>query len=405
MISLKEALQKIIDNTPVLNAIEIELLDALGYVLAEDVISDIDIPPFDKSAMDGYALRAADVEQAPVKLRIIEEIAAGIVPEKKIGPGQCAEIMTGAPVPEGADAVVMVEHTQKDKEKEYAIIERTIEKGKNICFKAEETKKGRIVLDAGQWLMPHHIGILASVGKSHLKVIRKPTFAVITTGSEIVEVDQIPAPGQIRNSNGYSLQSQIRQAGYRARYLGASLDEPESLKRVISSGLADDIVLLSGGVSMGNYDLVPQVLKDIGAEIIFHNIAIKPGKPALFAKLKHTLIFGVPGNPVATMVGFDKLILPPARKMAGEKVFFRPIITATLTKDLKVKTGRLGLRHARISYRDGKYLAEAAATHGSADLLSTSQSNGIILVPADVACIKAGDAVQIELWDTWWKSG
>jgi len=405
MISLEEALKKVIDNTPVLDAIEIELLDALGYVLAEDVTSDIDMPPFDKSAMDGYAVKAEDLKQVPAKLRIIEEIPAGEVPRKRIDSGQCAAIMTGAPLPEGADAVVMVEYTRKDDQGEWVTIERTIEKGVNICLRAEDIKKGQVVLEKGQRLMPYHIGILASVGKIRFKVIRKPTFAVITTGSEIVEVDRVPTYGKIRNSNAYSLQGQIKQAGYRARYLGISSDNIENLKQAINNALTDDIVLLSGGVSMGVYDLVPNALKELGAEIIFHHIAIKPGKPALFAKLKNSLVFGVPGNPVSTLIGFDKLILPAAGKMSGERIFFRPTLTATLTKDLKVKPGRLGLRHARISYRDGKYLAEAIPTHGSADLLSTAQSNGIVIIPADTTHIKAGETVHIELWEDWWKSG
>jgi len=403
MISLKEALEKVVDNTAMLESIEVGFMDALGYVLAEDVISDIDMPPFDKSAMDGYAVKTADVKQVPARLAVIEEIPAGKVPQKKVASGQCAAIMTGAPVPEGADTVVMIEYSRKDEREGYIIIEKGAGKGENICFQGEDIKKSQTVLRAGTRLMPQHIGILASVGKTRLRAIRKPTFAVITTGSEIVEADQIPAAGQIRNSNAYSLQAQIIQAGYHVRYLGISVDKPGNLRQAIGKALTDDITLLSGGVSMGNYDLVPQVLKEMGAEIIFHNVAIKPGKPVLFAKLDRSLIFGVPGNPISTLIGYDKLILPAARKMAGEKILFRPTITAVLESDLKVKPGRLGLRHAEIVHRDGKFYAEPVPTHGSADLLSTAQSNGIIIIPADTTHISAGDLVEAELWDGWWK--
>lgn len=403
IISLDQALQETIDNSPVLEVIEVELSNAQGHVLAEDVHSDMDMPPFNKSAMDGYALRAQDIAQAPAQLKVIEEIPAGKVPKKTIGAGQCAAIMTGAVVPDGADAVVKVEDTSKIDQAGFVTINKTVTKSKNICFQAEDIRQGQIVLNSGRKLMPQHIGILASVGKSRVKVIRKPSFAIVTTGSEIIEPDQTPKPGQIRNSNASSLMAQVAQAGYKKRYLGIVADEAGALKQTINEALNEDIVLLSGGVSMGNYDLVPAVVKELATEIIFHKIWIKPGKPLLFAKKDNRLIFGMPGNPVATLIGFETLILPVARKMAGESQCFKPTLTAELQKEMKIKTNRTWLQHAKITFRDGKFYAEATRTHGSADLLSTSESNGVIIIPADTGQPKVGQQVQIKLWDNWWE--
>ena len=400
MITLNEALEKIIENTDVLDPVELDLAESLGQVLAEDVQSDIDMPPFDKSAMDGYAVRAEDVQNVPAKLEIIEEIPAGTVPKKKLAPGQCAAIMTGAMIPEGADTVVMIEDTRKDSETGLAIIDKTVPNGKNICCKGEDVKKGQTVVFAGQKLMPQHIGVLASVGKVRVKVVRAPKFRIFTTGAEIVEAGQKPSAGQIRNSNGWSLSAQVTQAGYEANYSGIVSDKLDALINAIGQAGSDDIILLSGGVSMGRYDLVPQAVKDAGAEIIFHKIAVKPGKPILFAKLGGKLIFGVPGNPVSTLIGFETLILPAARKMAGEQNYFKPKVSARLVKEMKNKPGRLKIRHAKITYSDGEFQAEVVPTHGSADLLSTCASNGMVIIQPGIEHIKAGEKVEVILWSS-----
>jgi len=361
MISLNEALDKIIQHATVLDPIPLDLLDSLGYVIAEDVS----------------------------------------VPKKSIGPGRCSAIMTGAMLPRGADAVVMVEDTKKDNAG--VIIEKSVARGKNICFKGEDIQNQQRVISSGQKVMPQHIGILASVGKTRVKVIRKPKFKILTTGAEIVEADRKPAPGQIRNSNGWSLSAQVAQAGYQAVYAGIVADEVEALKNAINETNSADIILLSGGVSMGQYDLVPDAVEQAGAEIIFHKIAIKPGKPVLFAVLDHKLIFGVPGNPVSTLICFETLIIPAARKMAGEKNYLKPKLSARLIKDVNIKPGRLKLRHAKITSENGELLAEIVPTHGSADLLSTAASNGMVIIEPGATSIKAGDAVDVILWDQWWK--
>jgi molybdopterin molybdotransferase len=404
MITLDEVLEKIIENSDVLGAVEVDLAGSLGYVIAEDVLSDIDMPPFDKSAMDGYAVRAGDLQNVPAKLEVIEEIAAGSVPGKALASGQCAAIMTGAMTPEGADTVVMIEDTRKDDDTGAVMIEKSVPKGENICRKGEDIRKGQTVIFTGQKIMPQHIGILASVGKTRVKVVRKPKFRIFTTGAEIVEAGQTPSAGQIRNSNGWSLSAQVTQAGYEANYSGIVSDKLDALTNAISQAGPDDIILLSGGVSMGQYDLVPQAVEDAGAEIIFHKILIKPGKPVLFAKLGDKLIFGVPGNPVSTLIGFETLILPAARKMAGEKNYFKPKVTARLVKDIKTKPGRLKLRHAKITYSDGEFQAEVVSTHGSADLLSTCASNGMVIIQPDTQSMKAGEKVEVILWDQWWSN-
>ena len=315
MISMDEAIRIVLQHTSPIDVANVGLMDALGCTLAQDVRSDIDMPPFDKATMDGYAVVGNDVAVAcsedPAILDVIEEIPAGSVPQETVSPGHAARIMTGAPVPDGADTVVMVEDTVSERDGEGVRVLAPTEPGRNVAPLGEDVRRGQVVLEAGTWIRPPEIGILAAVGVVGVPVYRRPVVGVVATGSEIVEPGNSPAAGQIRNSNGYSMMAQALRSGAQTRYLGIVEDDEVALKNVISRGLDDcDVVLLSGGVSAGIYDLVQGAMRDCGVEIYFDRIRMKPGKPLTFGARGSKLVFGLPGNPVSAVVGLELLGRP-----------------------------------------------------------------------------------------------
>jgi len=394
MIYFDEALQIVLSSAVVITESEhVGLSRALGRILASDIISDMDIPPFDKSAMDGYACRAADLDRL---LKVIEVIPAGYRPQKVIGQGECSKIMTGAMVPEGADCVVMVEHTQEENG-----FVRVLKKGgpANISPRAEDLRQGDTVLSRGTRITPAEIAVLASVGCDSVPVVRRPVVGVLATGSELVEPCQKPTPVQIRNSNSYQLCAQIERAGCVSCYFGIAEDNPQIIDRMLKQALAkSDVVLLSGGVSMGDFDFVPEILRQNGVSLKFEKVAIKPGKPTVFGtsdgRPGARYFFGLPGNPVSTFVLFEVLVRPFLFKLMGSSDQ-RTRIMARLKKDLRRKKADR-LEHIPV-FLNADGLVDTINYHGSAHIHAYTRANGIIVIPQGVEEIKADSQVSVLL--------
>lgn len=395
-----EALDLVLRAAPVLPSEEVSYIEALGRVLQEEVRADADYPPFDKSLMDGYAVIAADLSAAPRRLRLQEEIPAGSDPARlrPLAPARASRIMTGAPLPPGSDAVLIVEQADPDPGDPGAVLAKaTVSLGDNVARRGSDVRQGDILLERGDLLGPAEIGVLATCGRTRLRVGRRPSLAVLATGDELVEPDRTPSAGHIRNSNGPLLLALAGQAGAIPRYLGIAGDRREALHEAIGRGLEADILALSGGVSMGAYDLVGETLRSLGVEILFERVAIKPGRPFTFGRRKDTLIFGCPGNPVSTYVIFQVFGRPAIRKMIG---FADPIpapVRGTLRGEVRQRPGRTGYYQARARLSDGGCVAEILPTSGSADFASCARGNALAIVPAEVSSMRAGDPIDILL--------
>ena len=383
----------------------VDLLAAAGRVLSEAVSADRDLPPFPRSTRDGYAVRSADLSQVPATLEVIGEIKAGEMLDKiprNIARGQTASIMTGAPVPAGADAVVMVEYSsQRGKQVE---ITRTVVAGENIVACGAEARAGSRLLDRGIRLSAAAVALAASVGKSKLQVYKRPRVAVLTTGDEIVDIDATPGPTQIRNSNSYSLAAQIRRAGGDAVRLPAAPDELQGLRRLIEEGLKSDLLLMTGGVSMGRYDLVEQALTELRAEFFFTGAKIQPGRPVVFGRCGAgasarekvvTYFFGLPGNPVSTMVTFELFARPMLEALAGQSPSKLAFLHARLKSEIRVKTGLKRFLPAVLSGEFEQSEVELVAWQGSGDIAATARANCYIVIPADRELISVGEWVAV----------
>jgi molybdopterin molybdotransferase len=383
----------------------VDLLLAAGRVLSEPVFADRNLPPFPRSTRDGYAVRAADVAPVPASLDVIAEIRAGESLEnipKLIGSGQAALIMTGAPVPSGADAVVMVEYTaQQGKRVE---ITRSITPGENVVPSGAEAKQGSVLVERGVRLNDAAIALAASAGQPRLLVYQRPQVAVLTTGDEIVDVGAIPGPTQIRNSNSYSLAVQIRNAGGEPVLLPIAPDEPLKLRVLIEEGLRSDLLLMTGGVSMGRYDLVEQVLEELKAEFFFTGAKIQPGRPIVFGKCgagaparesTGTYFFGLPGNPVSTMVTFELFARPVLEALAGLSPQKLRFVYAKLKSEIRVKPGLKRFLPALLSGEFEASQVELVPWQGSGDIAATARANCYIVIPPDRDRIPAGEFVAI----------
>jgi molybdopterin molybdotransferase len=382
----------------------VDLLGAAGRVLAETVAADRDLPPFPRSTRDGYAVRSADLSQVPATLEVIGEIKAGEKIERipaNIAPGKTASIMTGAPVPAGADAVVMVEYSLLNGRG--VEITRGVLPGENIVGRGAEAREGATLLDRGLRLNEAAIAMAASVGKSQLQVYKRPRVAVLTTGDEIVEVAASPGPTQIRNSNSYSLGAQIRRAGGEAALLPVAPDELQGLRRLIEEGLKFDLLLMTGGVSMGRYDLVEQALSELHAEFFFTGAKIQPGRPVVFGKCgggathpgEETYFFGLPGNPVSTMVTFELFARPMLEALAGQHPRTLAFLHARLKKEIRVKTGLKRFLPAMLSGEFEHAEVELVAWQGSGDIAATARANCYIVIPSDREQIAADEWVAV----------
>jgi len=399
MIPVQEALDKILSKIQFKGVEKIPLDQALGRVMAEDVVSRINNPPLDNSAMDGYALIAGDIQSAtpenPVKLEMVEEIAAGYTAKGTLKPGQTMRIMTGAPIPPGADAVLMQEDTQKDGDSILCLDRADVEE--NIRRAGEDIKIGESVLKKGTTLSPAHIGMLAVIGRSQIAVGQRPTVAILSTGDEILELDETPEGPQIFNSNGHMLAAQIKSAGGIPVYLGIAKDTEEDLMEKFAWALKADIVVSSGGVSVGDYDLVKSTLQKMGQEMLFWKVAMKPGKPLAFGRIGKTPIFGLPGNPVSSFVSFEQFVRPSLRKVLGCSDLSHKTVQAKLTRTIHKKPGRLHFLSSIVSWADGEYTVTPAGEQGSGILKSAANANGLLIFPLEAEEIKQGQEVAVQL--------
>jgi molybdopterin molybdotransferase len=386
----------------------VDLLDAGGRVLAEPIVADRDLPPFPRSTRDGYAVRSADLAKLPATLAVIGEVRAGAkqssIPDAVRG-GQAVSIMTGAPVPAGADAVVMVEYTARQGER--VEIAKSVAAGENIVPRGAEAKQGNLLLDRGTRLNEAMIAVAASIGKPRLQVYLRPRVAVLTTGDEIVDIESGAAPGatQIRNSNSYSLAAQIKQAGGEAVLLPIAPDEPHKLRLLIAEGLLADLLLMTGGVSMGRYDLVEQVLAEMKAEFFFTGAKIQPGRPVVFGrcassalnKKRATYFFGLPGNPVSTMVTFALFARPMVEALGGQSARGLVFLHARLKKEIKVRGGLTRFLPAVLGGEFSDSVVELVPWQGSGDVAATARANCYVVVPPDRESISAGEWVAVLL--------
>ncbi len=389
---------------------EIDLLAAAGRVLAETVLADRDLPPFPRSTRDGYAVRSSDLAQLPATLEVIAEIKAGEKLENipaNVAPGQAVAIMTGAPVPSGADAVVMVEYTSQQGSR--VEIARGVSAAENVVPAGEEAHAGKPLIACGTRLNDAAVALAASVGKGRLPVYKRPRVAVLTTGDEIVDIDATPGPTQIRNSNSYSLAVQVRNAGGEPVLLPIAPDETHALRALIERGLESDLLLMTGGVSMGRYDLVEKVLEELKAELFFTGAKIQPGRPVVFGKCGKgeggagalagekpaTYFFGLPGNPVSTMVTFELFARPILEKLAGQSPRKLMFVHARLKSEIRIKPGLTRFLPAMLSGEFEKSEVELVRWQGSGDIAATARANCYLVIPPDRDLIPAGEFVAI----------
>ena len=397
MLSVDEARERMLDTIPVLPSEKREILNCTDYVLAAELYATENIPPFDNSAMDGFAVRAADVKDAtqenPAVLSVIELIAAGYAPTKQVAAGQAARIMTGAMMPDGADAVVMQEVTQQDTDK--VKIFESVDETDNVRFAGESVAEGQQVMGKGKHLRPPEISMLASLNCAEVSVYRKPTVAIVSTGDELTPLGEPLEPGKIRDSNRYGLYAQVEEAGGIPIDMGIAPDDEAETERIFRAALAKaDALITSGGVSVGEHDVVKTVLAKLG-EINFWRVAMKPGKPQAYGIADGKPIFGLPGNPVSSLVVFELFVRPALLKMAGHKTLLRPTFKATLTETVTNRDGRVNYMRAILTTSDGQITAETTGPQGSGILHSLVLANGLITIPTAIT-LEAGETVEAQ---------
>lgn len=376
----------------------VTLLDSVHRILREDVFSDADSPRFDKAIRDGFAVRFADIAQVPATLSIVGESRAGFGSDIEIRSGQCCEIMTGAPLPPGADAVVMVENTQRLSPTQVRIL-KSVRENEGLLHRGAEARMGERILQAGRKIGLADLGLLAGTGKPSVLVSRKPRVAVVATGDELVEVDTIPQPGQIRNSNTYTICAQVREAGAEPVALGIARDNLDDLRAKIAQGLEHDVLIVSGGVSMGKYDLVETVFAEFGVEVLFDEIAMKPGKPTVFGHRNETYVFGLPGNPISTMVSFHMFVRPLILFLLKAESTSPRVLEAKLESAAKCDPERAALVPALVRFSDGQYWIRTTPWKGSSDLVGLARANALIMIPRRTGNLELGDSAQFLLME------
>jgi len=402
LLPVDRALSVILDATPVLPAEEVRFDEAAGRFLQEELRAEHDSPAFDRATMDGYAVRAADLDRTPVTLRVLEEIPAGSDPARlhRLEAGTASRIMTGAPIPPGADAVLMVEETETTPEDSGAVrVRSAVRPGENIARRGEDLRAGDLLLSRGEFVGPGEIGVLASCGRVRVRVGGRPRVAVISTGDELVSADQVPAAGRIRNSNGPTLVALARRAGAEVTDLGMVTDSPAPLRERLRHGLESDLLITSGGVSMGTRDIVAETLESMGVAIRFAGVAIKPGKPFTFGTLGARLVFACPGNPVSSYVMFQVFARAALRKMAGCLEPGPAIVRGRLDAPVRHRPGRAGYYQARARFSGDGYAISILPTSGSADFVSCARGNSLAVVPAESASLPAGAWIDLLLLD------
>jgi len=408
MLSVEEAQARILSRVEVLPVERVPIAAAYGRVVGTEVRSPLDVPPWDNSAMDGYAVRAADTSDAGVSLRINETIGAGDVGTVVVEPGTASAIMTGAPVPDGADAVVMVEWTDGAREGEVRITGEA-RRGLNIRRRGNDVARGEVVLAPGDILTPGRVGLLASLGCPDVEVIRRPSVAILSTGDEVVAPGQPLGPGQIYSSNNYALAGLVHEAGGLPRDMGNAPDALEGLIDQLRACLDADMVVTTGGVSVGLYDYVKEAYRALGAEMDFWKVKMKPGKPLAFGRIRvgdrEVPLFGLPGNPVSCMVNFLEFVRPYLRSALGDPRPFLPVVDAVAGEAFHGRPDRLRLVRVRMSVEEGVWVARSTGTQSSGALQSMARAHGLMSLPAGVVSPQAGDAVRVQLLDPGFLDG
>lgn len=439
-LSVSNAQKCILDSVRISDVEPVRLEQSLGRVLAEDVLANRDLPPYDVSAMDGYAVRSADLAKVPATLAVIEDIRAGDMPTKIVQAGQCARIMTGAPVPQGADAVIRVEDTQQalaealspNSEEttshstkpargqvagylplagERAVVSLrepvsnavqinvSVKAGNDIRSKGEGMRNGDVVLTAGTEVTPGVTGILATVKCAQVQVYRRPRVAILSTGNELEDMDDQVDPNKIPNSNSYALMAQVQALGIEPALLGIARDDPAELAEYLQRGLKFDVLLVSGGTSVGVHDYVRPAIEALGVQMKFWRVDMKPGHPLAFGTTANTAVFGLPGNPVSSMVCFEQFVAPALRRMMGHARLYRRTLSARLTHNIKHQPGRTEFVRVTLVREEGGYAATSTGAQGSGMLLSMARADGLMVVPAGSAGLNAGEQVVVQLLD------
>ena len=401
MVSVDEALELVLDAVAPLGVERIPILLAGGRVIAETIASSRDIPAFANSAMDGYAVRAADLEAAgessPVRLRVLETVGAGQMPARTLAAGDAVRTMTGAPLAAGADAIVPVERTRSAGQ-DVEILARA-ETGAFVRPRGEDLKSGELVISSGRALSPADIGMLAALNRSMIDVCRRPRVAIVATGDELVDVDQIPAGAQVINSSAYALAAAILETGADPTILKVARDQPAEVRARFSEALAFDAVLSTGGVSVGQFDHVKQVMDELGLHQRFHGVAQKPGRPLKFGTIAGKPLFGLPGNPVSTMVCFYLYVRPALRKMAGRSDLGLPRLSVRCAADMKVASGLTEFIRVKLEQRGGEWFAASTGNQSSGVLSSLSRADALLIGPAMVDLLRAGDQATVLVLD------
>ena len=399
MISVDEAQEIVLRYTHPMGIEKVDLLTSLGRVIGEEIIAPFNIPLWDNSAMDGYAVRFEDIQNAsqdkPITLKVIEALPAGFLPQKQIGPLQATHIMTGAPIPQGADTVVRKEDTESSEDSVRILTPPN--QGENIRRAGENVMRGDKVIHARTVIRPPHVGMLASFAKSVISVYQRPRVAILSTGDEVIDIDEKGDSSKIINSNTYSLAALVKECGALPIMLGIARDDKKEILAKITQGLSADVILSTGGVSVGEYDFVKDVLEEMGGEIKFWKAAMRPGKPTAFGLIAGKLIFGLPGNPVSCMVCFEQFVRPALLKKMGHTHLFRPQVEAVLIDDVETKKDFRFFIRVRLIFREGVLCATTTGNQGSGILKSMIQADGLMVVPEDKKEIKAGEKVSVQV--------
>jgi len=405
-LSVTNAQQRVLECVYKLDLESVGLEHSIGRVLADDVRANRDLPPYDVSAMDGYAVRSADLAKTPAVLAIVEDIKAGDLPRSTVQAGQCARIMTGAPVPQGADAVIRVEDTLALPDN-LVQINAAVKPGNDIRLQGEGMRNGDVVLTAGTEITPGVVGVLATVKRAEVQVYRRPRVAILSTGNELEGMDDPVDPNKIPNSNSYALMAQVQALGIEPVLLGIARDDPDELKEYLQRGLGFDVLLVSGGTSVGVHDYVRPVIESLGVQMKFWRVAMKPGHPVAFGVLQRNVkatttnafVFGLPGNPVSSMVCFEQFVAPALRRMMGHARLYRRTITVRLTHSIKHQPGRSEFVRVTLANQAGGYAATSTGAQGSGMLLSMARADGLLVIPAESTGPAADSIVTVQLLD------
>jgi len=397
-LSLTAAQRCILQHTDSLGVDLIRLERSLGRVLAEDVRSNRDHPPYDVSAMDGYAVRAADLIDLPARFTVVEDIIAGGIPTMAVLSGQCARIMTGAPIPHGADAVIRVEDSESISD-DVVQIRQAVVQSAYIRQRGENLRTGEVVLKTGEEITPGVLGILAMVKRAEVSVHRLPRVAILSSGDELEGLHEPYDPNKIPDANSYTLLAQVQALGVDPILLGIARDDPIELSQCLMRGLEFDVLLISGGTSVGVYDFVRPTIERLGIQMHFWRVAIRPGHPIAFGTTPSTSVFCLPGNPVSSMVCFEQFVAPALRNMMGHPRIYRRTVSARLTHAIKHRSGRIELIRVILSRDQHGYLVEATGSQSSGVLLSMARADGLLVVPSESNGLSAGDVVTVQLLD------